>query len=301
MLHNTVVMQLGRWDAGCSWTGQLTALPVSSFALAAGMLSDSELSDICEELAAQLGIDDWNDAEPAKTADDDEDCELCLQVLLEDDRSKHSKFRFKRLHKKCFNALHSLERIGERSEKLKKSLISLRNSDPEKFRMIAMSLVVKEKRARDPISRAKATDFLEQLIVKSNVKRKGRALLMDHDAYIAWYALNYRMSDEQCEAKWRQDKKDRNVHKEYENGQLVIAVRQFTELSSSNSISRVGQGTDREAAKRMVAKMPNLSAMADDPDLHGIPGASAALRLRGSSQASLMIRARVESLGGLPA
>ena len=132
-----------------------------------------------------------------------------------------------------------------------------------------------------------AKDFMEQLVVKSTMKRKGRALLLDYDSYCAWHKMHYNLSTEECHAKWRKDKKDGNVQSEIEDGKLVIAVRQPTEISSSNSISTLHyKGTDRDRAKFKAMTLPRETAMASDPTFSGIRG-SAALRIRGASQAPL--------------
>eukprot|EP00959_Pyramimonas_sp_CCMP1952_P060810 1270251-Pyramimonas_sp.AAC.1 len=108
-------------------------------------------------------------------------------------------------------------------------MTKLRYNDPEKFKSLAKPLVVQKPRTRSRDQLANTLCELEEILIKSTVKRKGKSLLMDKRGYTAWHKLNYGMSIEEAKAAWDHDKADRNVYREVEDGAAVIAVRMPTD------------------------------------------------------------------------
>ena len=66
------------------------------------------------------------------------------------------------------------------------------------------------------------------------------------------------MTDEEAEAKWRRDKKNKDVYREYEGNVMVIAVRKPTEIVGEESMS-IGGTVTMEKGKVDKGKMRNLS------------------------------------------
>eukprot|EP00959_Pyramimonas_sp_CCMP1952_P255178 5329880-Pyramimonas_sp.AAC.2 len=144
---------------------------------------DSSDEEILGTLCKRLGVSAETSGAPEDDVSDDDGsaltCDFCLEIADPSDLSKHRKYGYKRLHMKCFNGLHALERIASKNPKVKAELQSVRYKDEVRFKSIAMPLVFEKKRERDQGSRMQTADMLDIILVKSTIKRKGKSILME--------------------------------------------------------------------------------------------------------------------------
>ena len=190
-------------------------------------------------------------------------CGLCdLQIEAAHYKSNHPKMTFEVLHKACFNGLRALERLMANNPKLAKQVLACRQKDQEKFKVIACSLVTKEKgkRSRDALN--EVTEYVEKLTRTTTVKRKGAYVLLPEDQFIAWHMFNSRMSERAAMAKWEKDSQNVELA-EVEDGILVVLVKKPTEVSRSDKLASSKEMGSNSARLDKQTAMKNMNNKAD--------------------------------------
>lgn len=190
-------------------------------------------------------------------------CQLCDLVIDEGDSSKHGKYGFTELHKVCFNGLHCVERMTEKSQKLLKQVKNTLAKDVEKFKAIALSLVTKGKGTRSKAVRTEALNFIELLTRTASAKRKTSHILLPEDQYIAWHMFHCRMTEAASKDKWQRQSRDEQLA-EYDDGELCVKVKKPTEISSSDKISSSkvmgtkGRDIEKDVGEHQLMARPDL-------------------------------------------
>ena len=143
-------------------------------------------------------------------------CEVCGQDIPEGMLSKHGRFGFKCIDVESFNALHSLERVAGKDEKMKTKLKAAAKSDPDKIKAMAIGLRTTKKRTRRARARAEASEYMNTILQQKVVKRVGKCFLLGTFQCIMRWIHNFGYSREAAKEKWEADKKDKNFYKEME-------------------------------------------------------------------------------------
>ena len=194
---------------------------------------------------------------------------MCNQEITVGDKSPFSRYGYQHLHRRCFNGLRCLERLVSKRSDLREQVKDCRYKDPEKFKGICTSLVTAEKHKRHRDQRVSAISFVESLTKTNSVSRIRKVVLLPKEQYIHWYCYNYLMTDTAAAEKWNRGLQGPDIHREIEDGRVVIAMRQPTEIHGTEttaqqmSVKLRDQEMSEHSARKRLAE-GNLSLSADE-------------------------------------
>ncbi|CAK0892560.1 unnamed protein product [Prorocentrum cordatum] len=188
-------------------------------------------------------------SEVCTTADVEElMCQLCLLGGETAEFSKFKKFGLGPLHIDCFNACQALERTLNARPSLKSRVMALLNTDPEKFRTIALAMLSKNKHEKRQVQRVQVLDFCEELVAVDSTTTKEKVIFLHHRAYIQWFKMREGLSDEEAAKQWNEDINDPDVEKrKNRKGQKTVAVDKPVCVEHSKSTQKVKKYGSSEA------------------------------------------------------
>ena len=185
-------------------------------------------------------LDPAPEEEPARS------CPITGGVLDADASSKHPKMGFKagEITKAAWNALHSLERMIARDEKLKKSVHALKENETLKFRNVVNTLVTDKRYSRTNADRLKVREFIIVMAEEESTVRSEDSLMYTELQYIKWKEENEGMTKTEAQQSWQKDLLDEAVHKERnKRGAITVETGHASENITGKSIDDQKGGT----------------------------------------------------------
>lgn len=144
-------------------------------------------------------------------------------------------------HKTCYNGSHCLQRIVDKLSEddpgIKQRVRDIRNSDPMRYKAIALSLR-SELHSRNAAQRGKARTFVTEMVQSTTVARKEACVLLSFRQYIAWYGMHEQMTAEEAAEQWHREVMNPNKYREEKGGQTFLSVEMPTEISKSSAVSK---------------------------------------------------------------
>ena len=159
-------------------------------------------------------------------------------------RSKYTIFSMKPLHNSCYNGLHSLKRTCDKDKtgNLLSRLTTCRAKDPQQFKEIAFAMVDKQKHNRSSMQREMVVSMLESTTSSLTVKRtRGVLLLTKAECIKHQMNTKHGMTAEKATQMRKTVLDNPDVHRDVEDGDVVIAVRRPTTIDSEEARSRSRQ------------------------------------------------------------
>lgn len=137
----------------------------------------------------------------------------------------------KPLHKSCYNAKHSLQRMALVDPTLKEAVIKLQQADPDKYHAVLMSLRTAANRTRSAKVREDAKRFVTTMSAEVKVTRSKGVMMLPERQYVAWHVHNELMTKGEATEKWRADVAGGQVYSEEDDGVICLAVKLPTKIT----------------------------------------------------------------------
>ena len=185
-----------------------------------------------------------------KRTDAPDTCQVCDELIQPEDRSKYRMFSYNTLHKKCWAALQSLQRMGSSDAELRTKLVDARSANEDMFKLIAQSLVTARGRTRSDKQRDGTRKYVSDMSYENAVTRRKGILLLDRRAFIAYHVYTRGFDKVYAETAWAKALANPRRYKEQENGKTVIAVEKSTELIHDERLARRQSTTSKETYMR---------------------------------------------------
>ena len=89
------------------------------------------------------------------------------------------------MHKACYNAVHSLQRMTSKDPVLKNHVDQLMMHDPQQFKQLAMHMIALDKGARTAKIRERARNYVVELATQQMLSRSESVVLLTRNQFIA--------------------------------------------------------------------------------------------------------------------
>jgi len=170
-------------------------------------------------------------------------------------------------HTRCLGAKRALDTSKGLSDQEKKKLDDLRKNDQPAYKAMIMKTRAPVGARRGGDERAKLKKVMQEFLSYSTVERVKPRLLLNEVRFIQWHKVNEGLDDAAATQKWIDSRSNPSVYREWEDGELVLAVKGNTEINGiegASNVNKSGNEIDVDNDQQMAAMLNQRAAFTHD-------------------------------------
>jgi hypothetical protein len=148
-------------------------------------------------------------------------------------------------HSRCWNAKRGYDNCAKTEEE-KTALAKQKENQPDVYKANCAALAVPDGQRRGPMQRAMSRVFIEEAVTFFSVRRIQGRRLLGKSRYIKWFKDKHDYTEDKANEKWEQDLQDKDIIKEWEDGEQKMFVKEDTRLESASGVEKRKRVVEQE-------------------------------------------------------